>query len=74
MAPLTAGTVQSLEEAVGADGLTAMQASAFERLRHELSLEVVPRPLNGRAAVAGDAGQTHCPGAKTQNTRNTSCS
>ena len=64
MAPLTAGAVQSLERALGDDGLTAMQASAFERLRHELGLEVVPRPLDGHAAVAGDASQTHCLRAK----------
>ncbi len=62
--PLTAGAVESLERALGDDGLTAMQASAFERLRHELILEVVPSPLDGHAAVAGDAGQAHCLRAK----------
>ena len=41
-----------------------MQASAFERLRHELILEVVPSPPDGHALVAGDAGQAHCLRAK----------
>ena len=58
--PLTAEAVETLERALGDDGLTAMQASAFERLRHELILEVVPCPLDGHAAVAGDAGQAYC--------------
>ena len=68
--PLTTGAVESLERALGDDGLTAMHSSAFERLRHELILEVVPSPLNGYALVAGDAGQAPCSRAKTPNTSN----
>ncbi len=72
MAPLTAGAVQSLERALGDDGLTAMQACAFERLRHELVLDVVPSPLTATLLSLETQARHIDSGRKTPSTSNSS--